>query len=114
MAINDNNVKWEVKKVAIGKTPTMIGATSIADGKGGLVPSPSVSDVDKFLCGDGSFKEAGKVKSVNGKTGDVVVDVPVESVNGKTGDVVLYQYSTTDLTAGSSALTNGQLYLVYE
>ena len=26
----------------------------------------------------------------------------------------LYSYSTTDLTAGSSALTTGQMYLVYE
>ena len=55
------------------KVEVMTGASSSSAGKAGLVPAPSAGDNDKFLCGDGSFKEAGKVKSVNGKTGDVVV-----------------------------------------
>lgn len=41
--------------------------------------------------------EAGKVKSVNGKTGDVVVDVGVTSVNNKTGAVTLKE-SPSDMT----------------
>ena len=59
------------------KVEIMTGASSSSAGKEGLVPQPKAGDNDKFLCGDGSFKEAGKVKSVNGKTGDVVVDLPV-------------------------------------
>ena len=55
----------------------MTGASTSSAGKAGLVPAPSAGDNEKFLCGDGSFKEAGKVKSVNGQTGDVVVDLPV-------------------------------------
>lgn len=35
------------------------------------------------------------VTSVNGKTGDVVVDVPVTSVNGKTGDVVVADFNSS-------------------
>ena len=63
--------------VTIPETEVMTGASSSSAGKAGLVPAPSAGDNDKFLCGDGSFKEAGKVKSVNGKIGDVVVDLPV-------------------------------------
>lgn len=54
--------------------PTMQGATATTDGASGLVPVPAKGDNEKFLCGDGSFKEAGKVKSVNGQIGDVVVE----------------------------------------
>lgn len=72
----------------------------------------------------------GVVTSVNGKTGAVTVDVgvtsfngskgavtysaPVSSVNGKTGAVSLFSAGTTDLSAGSSALTTNTLYFVYE
>lgn len=42
----------------------------------------------------------------------------VRSVNGTkagaNGNVTLFTYGTTDLTAGSSSLTTGQLYFVYE
>ena len=33
------------------------GATSSADGTHGLVPAPLIADKDKFLCGDGTWKE---------------------------------------------------------
>ena len=98
--------------------PTMQGATSTTNGASGLVPAPSAGAKNRYLNAYGDFDEIDvPVTSVNGQTGDVVIpepNYPVTSVNGMTGVVTLYQYSTTDLTAGSSALTTGQLYLVYE
>jgi hypothetical protein len=38
---------------------TMTGATSQSAGEGGLVPSPTIADKDKFLKGDGTWGEAG-------------------------------------------------------
>ena len=40
--------------------------------------------------------------------------VSVTNVASGNGFVRNIQFSTTDLTAGSSALSNGQIYLVYE
>lgn len=37
----------------------MIGATTEANGAGGLVPAPTTADVDKFLAGDGTYKAGG-------------------------------------------------------
>lgn len=55
---------------------------------------------------------------------DYLKTAPVTSVNGKTGAVSLtasnvgaapaYTYSTTDITAGTSSLATGTLYIVYE
>lgn len=77
MAITDNNVKWKVKKVAGGGvTSVMQGAAATKDGKEGLVPAPAKGDEDKFLSGDGTFKEISvPVTSVNGKTGDVEIEI---------------------------------------
>ena len=38
----------------------------------------------------------------------------LQVVNGKLSPVQLYQYSTTDLTAGSTPLAAGCMYYVYE
>lgn len=51
----------------------MVGATVSAAGKSGLVPAPAEGDQDKFLKADGTWDEAGKVKSVNGDIGDVTI-----------------------------------------
>lgn len=40
----------------IGATP-MTGATESADGSGGSVPTPVAGDNEKYLCGDGTWKE---------------------------------------------------------
>ena len=37
----------------------MTGATSSAAGTSGLVPAPAITDVDKFLAGDGTYKSGG-------------------------------------------------------
>ena len=66
---------------------SMTGSTSSTAGASGLVPAPAAGDQDKFLRGDGTWAN---------------IDVP---------DI---QYSTTDLTAGTSPLATGAVYLVYE
>ena len=85
--MNNNKVMTplRVKQSVEKNTPApnvMTGASTSSAGKAGLVPAPSAGDNEKFLCGDGSFKEAGKVQSVNGMTGDVVVDVNVFNSSG--------------------------------
>lgn len=39
-----------------GKIAVMIGATATANGAKGLVPAPMISDRNKFLCGDGTWR----------------------------------------------------------
>ena len=91
-----------VKAVVDNKAvEVMTGATATTAGTAGLVPAPAVGDNDKFLCGDGSYKEAGKVKSVNGQTGDVVVDVGVTSINGQTGALTINTGSSVTVTTGT-------------
>lgn len=67
--------------------PVMTGSNGNTVGKDGLVPAPPVTQEEKFLSNTGEWKEAGKVKSVNGETGDVIVDVPY--VFNEAGHLVL-------------------------
>lgn len=94
-----NNNKLGSVTIPETKVETMTGASSSSAGKAGLVPQPKAGDNDKFLCGDGSFKEAGKVKSVNGKTGDVVVGEIVDAnINGKEITLTFADNATKTLT----------------
>lgn len=49
-----------VKLATINELPgVMTGATSSVAGTSGLVPAPAITDVDKFLAGDGTYKSGG-------------------------------------------------------
>lgn len=77
---------------------TNISLTSTAD-----VSTVTVQDAQNNLTVDINLNDGYvPVQSVNGKIGNVIVDVPVTSVNGQTGDVVI--------TIPSSSVTsvNGQ------
>ena len=76
---------------------------------------------------DALATHTGNKSNPHGVTAAQAGAVPTSrKVNGKalTGDITLtasdvsaapaYTYSTTDLTAGSSSLTTGKLYFVYE
>ena len=52
------------------------------------------------------------VTSVNGQTGDVTVAGAVDSVNGQTGTVVLGSKVTAPISAGSTAVTVNEAYMV--
>lgn len=105
-----------------GGASIMQGATATENGKEGLVPAPSVGDENKFLSGDGTFKEIEVPEVSLSSMGVTATAEELNYVNGVTSNVQTqlnskapaYQYSTIDLTAGTSALTTGQLYLVYE
>lgn len=51
-----NNGEWTAQDSI---PTTMTGATLEIDGMGGLVPTPTTADVDKFLSGDGTYKSGG-------------------------------------------------------
>ena len=77
VGIHTSNGFVKVAGVGIGTSP-MVGATSNADGKSGLVPAPAIEDKDKFLRGDGTWSEAGSHTHDN-KT---ILDKLSESSNG--------------------------------
>lgn len=52
------------------------------------------------------------VTSVNGQTGDVTISGAVDSVNGQTGTVVLGSKVTAPISAGSTAVTVNEAYMV--
>lgn len=65
------------------------GATSSLAGSSGMVPAPAAGDDDMFLRGDGTWAEAGSVKSVNSQTpdntGDITLsgaDIPSSAITG--------------------------------
>lgn len=54
--INGKTTEFNLKDdEARRKLVEMAGATSSADGTSGLVPAPTVDDIDKFLRGDGTW-----------------------------------------------------------
>ena len=51
---DDGDVEWA--DVGVDTVPVMAGATSTSDGAKGLAPKPYIADRNKFLCGDGTYK----------------------------------------------------------
>lgn len=62
------------------KVEVMTGASASYAGKEGLVPAPSAGAKNRYLNAYGNFDE---------------IDVPVKSVNGKTGDVVVADFNSS-------------------
>lgn len=94
----DNNKKVALKSITAGTTSNIeidISTKNIGD---------TVTDgtVVWQVC-----NRTSDVTSVNGKTGDVVVDVPVQSVNGKTGDVTIAEtpYISSATSIGGASPT---------
>ena len=56
VGIHTSNGIVKVAGAGIGSNP-MTGATETKDGKAGLVPAPTASDIKKFLRGDGTWVE---------------------------------------------------------
>lgn len=70
--------------------PVMIGADNEDDGTAGLVPTPTTSDISKFLCGDGTWKSASSVPI----TSDVLWSGIINSVSS--GDTITMSNNYTD------------------
>lgn len=109
--ISDGACFWKLRRKAVTvngikadnegnvQIPVMQGSNSNISGADGLVPAPPKSTDELFLNNEGEWKEAGKVKSVNGKTGDVVVgEIKDLSINGTTVTVTFADGTTKTLT----------------
>lgn len=80
------------------------GATSSVAGSSGMVPAPAAGDDDMFLRGDGTWAEAGSVKSVNSQTPDNTGDITLSGANIPSSAIT----GAANVDAGLSALS-GQI-----
>lgn len=64
--------KTKLNGIATGATAdsTMVGATSSVAGSGGLVPAPATTDVNKVLCGNGTWQNRTIILSYGNSTWD--------------------------------------------
>ena len=103
--------------------PEMIGATSEADGQGGAVPKPTISDKDKFLKGDGTWAEVGGTEvsiTPSLQSGTKIADYEIDGVTGSlyaprgfTTGLAWRSLSESDYENLSSAeKNNGTIYFV--
>lgn len=56
MVLQVSNGAWTAQDAL---PTTMVGASDVNDGAGGLVPTPVAGEEDKFLSGDGTYKSGG-------------------------------------------------------
>lgn len=83
LTITDGVLSAKVQSV-----PGMTGATTSADGTGGLVPAPLTTDLGKFLSADGSWKEVvTDLTDVNSKIADAIKNIADEYDASKTYNV---------------------------
>ena len=128
MPITDNTAKWNVKKVGAGTPAEMIGATSSAKGKPGVVPEPAVGDQAKFLRGDGTWQNVptpagnitGTVAIANGGTGATTAEnartnlglstaVTGASISGKVITLTKADGTTTTLTTQDTVTDTSEI-----
>lgn len=98
------------------KVPYMEGATSLADGAGGLVPAPEAGDEGKFLKGDGTWGDvAGSAEDIDydntesGLTADNVQDA-IDEVAGIKEVEKISWYNYSQLTPAEKS--NGKAYFI--
>ena len=108
-----NNDKLGSVTIPETKIETMTGASASSAGKAGLVPAPTAGAKNRYLNAYGKFEEISvPVTSVNGKTGDVVVDtLPVGTSIIYMGDTVPDGYLAEN-GAAISRTTYAKLFAV--
>lgn len=84
------------------KPTTMTGASSSADGKGGLVPDPKKGDQTKYLSGGGSFKQVAASELSTDATHRLVTDTQISTWNGKQDKLGVATASALGLVKSSS------------
>ena len=109
MAINDNTVKWRVKKVGTSDTPVMSGATASAGGSAGLVPQPQAGDNSKFLTGDGRWREV----PIPDVSGVAIVDA-INSEASNNSIAVSKLNTSGGKTSGARLVMTDNLLTVYD
>ena len=115
---------WTVHEREIGGIPEDHASTETTYGKGSgayyghVKLSDSVSSTDSSSSGVAASPMSVKTaydKAVSAQTAaNSAATAASNAQTAANSKAPMYQYSTTDLTAGSSALTTGTLYFVYE
>ena len=82
VGIHTSNGFVKVAGIGMGTNP-MIGATEYNDGKAGLVPAPTASNVRKFLRDDGVWAEV----SASSGSGSDNIYTPTEPENPSQGQI---------------------------
>lgn len=59
----------------LSNVPNLVGATAIANGTTGKIPAPLAGDQDKFLAGDGTWKELSGLSILTKATSSATLDL---------------------------------------
>lgn len=92
----NNNSPDSNGNVTISMPNNMTGATSSTAGSAGLVPAPSAGDNDKFLCGDGTWKDVSGGSSVDAYTKTETDNLLKSKISGDSVDTPLEYTSPID------------------
>lgn len=90
-------------KIKLDGISTMVGATSSVNGGSGLVPTPTTSDVNKFLAGDGTYKSGGLPMVILSYGNSTWTDF----INAYNNNVIVYCRASSN--ANPAAGTQGRL-----
>lgn len=110
-----------VDRVETAEYDTMTGASTDTDGVAGMVPAPLAGDQEKFLCGDGTWKE---VEAVGGSNEDCLPLTGGEVTgnvqqSGATTDYTTYKFRNIGFGTSSTPTSNatyggsGSIYFMY-
>ena len=82
-----------------------VGATSTTDGQSGLVPTPTTTDVNKFLKGDGTFATPTDTKNTSGST-DTSDKIFLVGTKSQSNAAVTYSHSTVYIDTDGDLCSN--------
>ena len=94
-SVEDNNTTYN----------DFVGATSTTDGQSGLVPTPTTTDVNKFLKGDGSFATPTDTKNTAGST-DTSDKIFLVGTKSQSNAAITYSRSTVYIDAEGDLCSN--------
>ena len=85
----------------------MSGATADSAGKAGLVPSPAAGEQEKFLCGDGTWKETPTSQGATGATGPGITATVIRNNFLEEQWETFGDVGHTETWSGTSGIRNG-------
>ena len=94
-SVEDNNTTYN----------DFVGATSTSAGQSGLVPTPTTTDADKFLKGDGTFATPTDTKNTSGST-DTSDKIFLVGTKSQSNAAVTYSHSTVYVDAEGDLCSN--------
>ena len=94
-SVEDNNTTYN----------DFVGATSSTNGKSGLVPAPTTTDINKFLKGDGTFATPTDTKNTSGST-DTLDKLFLVGAKSQSDAAVTYSHSTVYIDTDGDLCSN--------